>query len=212
LNKLKTKITIFFLICVLLLSIGCTNQNDDSKPISLTSLNQNVTLEQNINLDPNSSNSSFKENITKNKPSRNNSVQLSPKEQDWWKPSPHTSWQWQLQGELNTNYDVKMYDIDLFDTSKETILALHNRGIKVVCYFSAGTYENWRIDSSNFPPAVLGNTLEGWEDEKWLDISQLDILAPIILRRLDLAVEKGCDGVEPDNVDGYLNDNGFFNF
>ena len=27
--------------------------------------------------------------------------------------------------------------------------------------------------------------------------------------RLDLAVEKGCDGVEPDNVDGYQNKNGF---
>ena len=27
--------------------------------------------------------------------------------------------------------------------------------------------------------------------------------------RLDLAAEKGCDGVEPDNVDGYANDSGF---
>jgi hypothetical protein len=27
--------------------------------------------------------------------------------------------------------------------------------------------------------------------------------------RLDLAVQKGCDGVEPDNVDGYTNDTGF---
>jgi hypothetical protein len=27
--------------------------------------------------------------------------------------------------------------------------------------------------------------------------------------RLDLAVSKGCDGVEPDNIDGYTNDTGF---
>ena len=27
--------------------------------------------------------------------------------------------------------------------------------------------------------------------------------------RLDLAVQKGCDGVEPDNVDGYTNTPGF---
>ena len=26
---------------------------------------------------------------------------------------------------------------------------------------------------------------------------------------LNLALQKGCDGVEPDNVDGYLNDSGF---
>ena len=31
----------------------------------------------------------------------------------------------------------------------------------------------------------------------------------MIERRLDLAVERGCDGVEPDNVDGYTNRSGF---
>lgn len=30
-----------------------------------------------------------------------------------------------------------------------------------------------------------------------------------MLDRLDLAVARGCDGVEPDNVDGYTNDPGF---
>lgn len=30
-----------------------------------------------------------------------------------------------------------------------------------------------------------------------------------MLERLDLARSKGCDGVEPDNVDGYDNDSGF---
>jgi hypothetical protein len=31
----------------------------------------------------------------------------------------------------------------------------------------------------------------------------------VMKRRLDLAVQKGCDGVEPDNVDGYTNGPGF---
>ncbi len=127
----------------------------------------------------------------------------------WWKPNPNTSWQWQLMGTINQNYDVDMYDLDLFDNSKEVINALKNKGIKVICYFSAGSYENWRIDKDDFPNEVQGKILEGWEDEKWLDISKIDLLAPIMKNRLDLAVEKGCDGVEPDNVDGYLNDNGF---
>jgi hypothetical protein len=37
----------------------------------------------------------------------------------------------------------------------------------------------------------------------------MDILGPLLEYRLDLAVEKGCDGVEPDNVDGYANNTGF---
>ena len=30
----------------------------------------------------------------------------------------------------------------------------------------------------------------------------------VVEARLDLAVERGCDAVEPDNVDGWANDNG----
>lgn len=126
-----------------------------------------------------------------------------------WTPVPGTTWQWQLSGTLKTEYDVAVYDIDLFTTSKEAIDALHGRGIKVVCYFSAGSWENFRADAASFPKAVLGNTMEEWADEKWLDISKIDLLAPVMQARLDMAVAKGCDGVEPDNVDGYTNSTGF---
>lgn len=126
----------------------------------------------------------------------------------WYKPDTNTSWQWQLQGNINTAYNVEIYDIDLFDSDASLIESLKNDGKKVICYFSAGSYENWRSDKNNFPPSALGNTMDGWEDEKWLDISN-EALVPIMRARLDLAVQKGCDGVEPDNVDGYTNNTGF---
>lgn len=128
---------------------------------------------------------------------------------DWWRPAPGTSWQWQLTGPLDTSYDVDMYDIDLFETPAETIAALQAEGRIVICYFCAGSWEDYRPDAGNFPDAVLGATLDGWPDEKWLDIRALDILQPLMEARLDLAVQKGCDGVEPDNMDGYQNDPGF---
>lgn len=127
----------------------------------------------------------------------------------WWEPKPKTSWQWQLTGNINTSYDVDMYDVDLEETSQETIDELHSQNKKVICYFSAGSYEEFRSDADDFPEEVLGDTLEGWEDERWVDVSQIDLLSPIMRKRLDLAVEKKCDGVEPDNMDGYENDSGF---
>ena len=127
----------------------------------------------------------------------------------WWRPHPGTSWQWQLSGAIDTSVDARMYDIDLFETSRATIDRLHQDGRVVICYFSAGSRENWRPDRDRFPSSVLGKTLAGWPDEQWLDIRRLDVLAPIMEARLDLAVDKGCDGVEPDNVDGYANDTGF---
>lgn len=125
-----------------------------------------------------------------------------------WRPQPGTSWQWQLTGTLNTSFNVQMYDIDLFTTSEQAISQLKQQGRKVVCYFSAGSFENFRPDKDLFPPVVLGKS-NGWPGEKWLDIRRLDLLGPILLARLDLAVQKGCDGVEPDNVDGYTNSTGF---
>jgi len=126
----------------------------------------------------------------------------------WYRPAPDTSWELQLQGTINTSYDARLYDIDLFDTPQETIDALHAQGRKVICYFSAGSYEEWRDDAADFPPSALGNTLDGWPGEWWLDVRDPQ-LQPIMSARLDLAQSRGCDGVDPDNVDGYTNDTGF---
>lgn len=125
-----------------------------------------------------------------------------------WRPVVTDTWQWQLTGTLNTTYDVKVYDIDLVDTPAATIAALHTSGKKVLCYFSAGSSENWRADFASFAAADMGNALDGWAGERWLDTRSGDVRA-IMQKRLDLAKSKGCDGVEPDNVDGYSNSTGF---
>ncbi len=127
---------------------------------------------------------------------------------DVWQPTPGTTWQLQLQGEIDTGYNVQMYDIDLFDTAQSTIDQLHAQGKTVICYFSAGSWEDWRPDADQYPAEVKGRS-NGWPGEVWLDIRRLDLLGPILQSRLDLAVAKGCDGVDPDNVDGYTNNTGF---
>jgi hypothetical protein len=102
-----------------------------------------------------------------------------------------------------------MYDIDLFENDASVIAALHADGRKVVCYLNAGGWEDWRPDAGLYPEELIGENLDGWPGEKWLDIRQIELLAPLLEARLDLCKQKGFDGVEPDNVDGYLNDTGF---
>ncbi len=127
---------------------------------------------------------------------------------DWYHPTVTTTWQWQLTGKINQKYAVGVYDIDLFDNSVETISSLKSSGKKVLCYFSAGSAEKWRPDFKKFNASSLGKSLQGWNDEKWLDIRAKNV-SDVVYSRLDLAVTKGCDGVEPDNVDGYENKTGF---
>jgi len=119
-----------------------------------------------------------------------------------------STWTWQLQGELDTSVDADVYDIDLFDTSPDAIGDLRAEGRLVICYFSAGSYEAWRPDAEGFAESDLGAPLDGFEDERWLDVRSETVRA-VIVDRLDRAVDAGCDGVEPDNVDGDTNDTGF---
>ncbi|KAF4315821.1 hypothetical protein G195_009576, partial [Phytophthora kernoviae 00238/432] len=113
-----------------------------------------------------------------------------------------------LSGTLDLSYDVNAYDIDIFDTPNTTIAELQQRGIKVICYFSAGTYEDWRTDKDRYASDIIGTSLDEWEGESWVDIRS-SALREIISDRMKLAQAKGCDGVDPDNVDGAFNDNGF---
>jgi hypothetical protein len=131
---------------------------------------------------------------------------------DWYRPSVDATWQWQLQpngsGEINASYDVDVYDIDLFDNDAAQVAALQADGRRVICYFSAGSYEDFREDAGAFAADDIGNPLDDFPDERWID-TRSDGVRQIMLARLELAVQKGCDGVEPDNVTGFSNDTGF---
>ena len=139
-------------------------------------------------------------------------VQVStvPATQDWWRPKPGLTWQWQLADPpVELSFDVDVYDIDLMDSEGAIVEELHSRGDKVICYISVGSWEDWRPDKDQFPPEVLGKDYEGWPGEKWLNIKRIDLLAQIMRSRLDLCKAKGFDAVEPDNMQIYDNDTGF---
>ena len=126
----------------------------------------------------------------------------------WYRPAVTATWQWQLLGTVNTQYDVDVYDIDLFDVPATQIASLQAAGKRVICYFSAGSFEDFRSDAASFRSQELGNVFDDFPNERWLDIRSPNVLA-IMESRLDMAVDKGCDGVEPDNVDGFANNTGF---
>jgi hypothetical protein len=124
-----------------------------------------------------------------------------------WMPAVTDTWQLQLQGKLNTSYNAVVFDFDLFDTPQATIDTLKSQGKRVVCYFSAGSSENWRSDYSQFTAADQGHQLDGWAGERWLDTRSANV-RKIMTARMDLAKAKGCDGIDTDNVDGYTNNPG----
>jgi len=99
--------------------------------------------------------------------------------------------------------NVDIFEIDMFGNTNTTIAKLHNLSKKVICYFSGGSYEPGRPDSSQFQSYDLGNDLAGWPGEKWLRLNSSNVRS-IMTARIQMAASKGCDAIDPDNMDGYV--------
>jgi endo-alpha-1,4-polygalactosaminidase (GH114 family) len=124
-----------------------------------------------------------------------------------WQPKTGIKWQIQLENAVEDIAIADIFDIDMFDNTAAKISEIHKQDAKVICYFSAGTYEDWRPDANKFTDSDFGNALEDWPGERWLNLHSSNV-RKIMQSRLDLAKQKGCDGVDPDNIDAYGNDNG----
>jgi len=109
----------------------------------------------------------------------------------------------QLTTPFNLVREVDAVELDGFDTTVQRVAELKRRGIVTICYLNAGTSEDWRPDARDLPTAVIGRRYDGWAGEHWLDIRRWDILGLIVQRRLEMCKNKGFDGVNFDNLDGY---------
>lgn len=132
----------------------------------------------------------------------------------WWVPDKATTFYWDLaNAPPDSTRNVGAYDIDGWNNSAADVAAIHARGIKVVCYMDAGTYEPGRPDSSMFPASSKGSGVVGWPGELWLDVRpsgpNYAALQAIMRARFQKCADKGFDAVEPDNLDSYANSPGF---
>jgi hypothetical protein len=126
-----------------------------------------------------------------------------------WVPNAGVSWQWQLSGRIDLSVSAHVFDLDVDETPKSLVRELHDRGRRAICYVDVGTWESYRSDADDFPPDLLGKVVDGWPDERWLDIRDIDRLAPILGARFDTCARKGFDALEPDWLNHYQEDTGF---
>jgi hypothetical protein len=126
--------------------------------------------------------------------------------------TPGTKFFWKLEGSIGSmpaTFDVYDIDLDAAEQNKSVVAQLHNNGKSVICYFSAGTWENGRVPNryKGISQSSIGKGMGGW-DERWLDIRKQDVRQAQV-KILKAAKAAGCDAVEPDNVDHYDNSTGF---
>ncbi|KAH7017886.1 glycoside hydrolase superfamily [Ilyonectria destructans] len=104
---------------------------------------------------------------------------------------------------------AKVWDIDLGHAHEfpDMIPMMKKAGKFVICYFNAGAVQSWDEDKAQFPDDIVGKALDYpyGVDEFYVDIRDERVL-DIMKARLDSAVDVGCDGVDPDNVDAWVQD------
>jgi len=142
-----------------------------------------------------------------------------------WVPPPGFPWQWELDHPLRLDdaHDMgtgwvaaggaparppTVFDIDGFSNDASVVGALHQRGARVICYIEVGGWEPSRSDRAEFPPAVIGKPVDGFPEERYLDIRSTTVLKNMIAR-IDMCASKGFDAIEPDLDDTYTEDTGF---
>ncbi|KAK5655872.1 hypothetical protein OQA88_5411 [Cercophora sp. LCS_1] len=133
--------------------------------------------------------------------------------------TPGVKWQIDIQHALDTSAplvptDAPVWDLDLYFISRNpgTIdyLRRQNPDVFIICYFNAGAVQESDCDWDEVwqkPPYIglLGNPLGDFPDERWVNIKN-QTGRDLIKKRITVANELGCDGVDPDNIDGYLVD------
>lgn len=109
--------------------------------------------------------------------------------------------------------DATVWDVDLYHVARnpgviEYLRSRNSNPVTIICYFNAGLVQHSDCDfdtvwNTTENRHLLGN---GWgeefPDEFWINIKDQKA-RDLIKTRIALAAHLGCDGVDPDNIDGY---------
>ncbi|KAK8002624.1 hypothetical protein PG989_002343 [Apiospora arundinis] len=110
--------------------------------------------------------------------------------------------------------DARVWDVDMWDSidggvSDNVITRLRAAqksvvgDIFVICYFNGGGLNPADPDKGKFDAKDILGTIKGWEDENYVDIASSKVI-DLMKKRIDAGIAGGCDGFDPDNIDGYL--------
>lgn len=93
--------------------------------------------------------------------------------------------------------------LDLQNFSKEQVSALHHAGVKkIYSYLDVGSLETYRPYFTRFQKLARA-PYENWEEEYWVDVSNISWQDFLVKELASDLVQKGADGFFLDNTDVY---------
>jgi len=121
-----------------------------------------------------------------------------------WRPDQYQSWNIILGSKIDIGKEkAEIVEIDL-EHAKDYTSDYHNRGKKVICYFSGGTVEDYRDYFKEYKShsGLVRDRYPEWPEEYFIDYRREEY-KPLITERIKEAIKYGCDAIDVDNVDLY---------
>lgn len=123
-------------------------------------------------------------------------------------PTGKILWDWQIgasdESKIVAAPGLQLLDVDVFNTSAAKVAELKAKGIYMVCYINAGSWQPGYPDSGDYPAYLKIKQDPDWPEEYFLDVTDVfkpdSALAKILKNRLAICKQKGFDAVEPDNL------------
>jgi hypothetical protein len=134
----------------------------------------------------------------------------------YWIPPKDAVWQLQwtnvpISGDVLTAIDlaiVPLYATDQRYQPKDQIIELHKKKIRVICSLPAGVVNIISDpDKSGFTQRMWGKGASYWQDQRWLDVRNTGV-RKLVEARIAYAISIGCDAIEVQWVDAYIQDTG----
>ncbi len=126
-----------------------------------------------------------------------------------WVPAPDAKFDLQFSTPMQLQRQVDFMVLDLADALPDEITTVKNNGAAAVCYFNGGSIDVEDEDFDSVAPLVIGRKLETEPTARWLDLRNIDEIAPMIRGRLDRCRDKGFDAALIGNLENYLFRSGF---
>jgi Glycoside-hydrolase family GH114 len=123
-------------------------------------------------------------------------------------PATDVRWFAQLDGAVDVEQSYELFYLDPQQQDAAALAALQARGGHYLCYLSAGSVEDFRADAKDFPDSAIGNVLNGFPNEHWLDVRDPTV-RELMARRVTALAAQGCAGIPPSSLAVHAADTGF---
>jgi hypothetical protein len=123
-------------------------------------------------------------------------------------PPANARWLVQLDGAVDIEQEADFFYLDPEQQDPDDLATLRAQGRPYLCYLSAGSVESFRDDAADFPVSAIGNPLENFPRERWLDVRDSAVRGLMAKRVAGLSAF-GCAGVPPSSLSVQVADTGF---